>query len=72
MPPRLRKAIGAAALLGYLVAYVAGAIMLGEALLGTGPVWAQLAYFAVAGIAWVLPLKPLFGWMNGGGTGGTQ
>jgi hypothetical protein len=22
-------------------------------------------YYAVAGIAWVAPLKPLFAWMNG-------
>jgi len=28
------------------------------------PAWAELMFFAVAGIVWIVPLKPLFAWMN--------
>jgi len=67
MQTRTRKALGCFVLLGYLGAYCAFAATLGATLVQTFPNWAQLLYFIVAGIAWVLPLKPLFGWMNRGG-----
>lgn len=64
MDPRARKAVGCAALLAYLAAYAALAAALGAALLPILPPWAELAFFAVAGIVWIFPLKPLFAWMN--------
>jgi membrane protein implicated in regulation of membrane protease activity len=63
---RTRKAAGCAALLLYMTLYAAAAAALGTVLVTTWPGWAQLLYFAVAGIVWILPLKPLFGWMNRG------
>lgn len=62
----LRRALGSGALLLYLGLYVALAAGLGAQLAPALPTWAQLCFFAVAGVAWVFPLRPLFRWMNGG------
>lgn len=64
MQSRTRKALGCSALLAYLGLYAAAAGALGALLAPLLPPWGQLAYFAVAGIVWVFPLKPLFVWMN--------
>lgn len=64
MQSRTRKAIGCFALLAYLAIYTLLAASLGVALAPHLPAWAQLAYYALAGIVWIFPLKPLFGWMN--------
>jgi protein-S-isoprenylcysteine O-methyltransferase Ste14 len=65
MPQPLRKAIGAAALLAYVTAYIVAALSVSERILDSAtPWWAELLFFAIAGTAWVLPLKPLFSWMN--------
>ncbi|MEO1014925.1 MAG: DUF2842 domain-containing protein [Pseudomonadota bacterium] len=62
MPPRVKKLIGLAALLPYLGAYMLGAIVLADALPRH---WAaQLVYFMIAGVAWVLPLRPILRWME--------
>jgi len=34
--------------------------------LATAPKWASLIFFIVAGIGWVIPIKPVFHWMNSG------
>jgi len=67
MQMRTRKALGCFALLAYLGAYCVIAASLGATLVQTFPSWAQLIYFVIAGVAWVVPLKPLFSWMNRGG-----
>jgi hypothetical protein len=28
------------------------------------PAWAEFAFYAIAGVIWILPLKPLFDWMK--------
>jgi len=28
------------------------------------PIWAQTLFYLVAGLAWLLPLRPLLVWMN--------
>jgi hypothetical protein len=66
MNARARKAIGCFALLACLALYAALAASLGAALAPALPNWAELAYYAVAGVVWILPLKPLFAWMNRG------
>jgi protein-S-isoprenylcysteine O-methyltransferase Ste14 len=63
MNPSLRKALGSAALLTYLAVYIVVAVTLAERL-SAAPWWAQLAFFALAGVGWALPLRPLFKWMN--------
>lgn len=66
MQARARKAIGCFVLLAYLALYAGAAAALGAVLLPILPGWAELIYFVVAGVVWVFPLKPLFGWMNRG------
>ena len=66
MNTRARKALGCFVLLAYLAAYAVLAASLGVALVPLIPVWAQLIYYAIAGIVWIFPLKPLFAWMNRG------
>ena len=63
MPTRLRKLVGSAGILMFLAAYVgiAGALY---GRIPRGPLF-TLAYFAVAGILWGVPLIPLIRWMNG-------
>ena len=61
-----RKALGSLVLLAYLVAYIVLAVMLGEQLHGL-PFWVPALYYCAAGFAWVIPLKPLFRWMNARG-----
>jgi membrane protein implicated in regulation of membrane protease activity len=61
-----RKALGSFVMLAYLATYAIVAATVGATYALAWPWWAQLAFFAVAGIIWVFPLKPLFGWMNRG------
>lgn len=67
MNTRTRKVIGCFALLVYMTAYAILAAGVGVALAPLLPTWAELVYYAFAGVVWVLPLKPLFAWMNRGG-----
>ena len=64
MNARGRKALGCAVLLAYLALYTICAASLGAALAPSTPAWLMIFYYAFAGIAWVLPLKPLFDWMR--------
>jgi len=64
MQARTRKAIGCAVLLGYLGTYALAAAAVGVLLAPLLPPWGELIYYAVAGVIWVFPMKPLFGWMN--------
>ena len=66
MNARTRKAIGCFALLAYLAVYAVLASSLAVMLAPRLPTWAELLFYAVAGVIWIFPLKPLFGWMNRG------
>lgn len=66
MKARTRKAIGCFTLLAYMAVYAMFAASLGVAFAPHLPAWAQLLYYAVAGIVWIFPLRPLFRWMNRG------
>jgi membrane protein implicated in regulation of membrane protease activity len=66
MDTRTRKAIGCFGLLTYLTLYALLAASLGVWLAPLLPTWAELIYYAIAGIVWVFPLRPLFRWMNRG------
>ncbi len=62
MPVRLRKLIGLFGILGFFVFYVVVASSVGDHVPAH---WAaQLAYYALAGTLWGLPLFPLIKWMN--------
>ncbi len=65
MGRRTRKFIGASAMLAFVSAYALCAMVLSE----TRPVHdasplVQTIYFAVVGLAWILPLMPLIAWME--------
>jgi len=64
---RARKAVGCGALLAYLAIYAVATATLGGLLIDHVPAFVLILYYAVAGIAWVFPLKPVFSWMNGAG-----
>ena len=64
MPGRLRKLIGLFAVLGFLAAYIGVAVAIADRLPEHWLV--KLVYFAVVGVAWGVPLIPLFRWMNRG------
>jgi hypothetical protein len=64
MNTQTRKAIGCFGLLAYMTLYAVLAASLGVALAPLLPTWAELVYYAIAGIVWIAPLKPLFAWMN--------
>ncbi|HLI65954.1 MAG TPA: DUF2842 domain-containing protein [Caulobacteraceae bacterium] len=70
MKARARKAVGGVAILAFLALYIWAAVSLG-ALVPTQ--WAvRLAYYALAGVCWGLPLIPLIRWMNGEGRDGPK
>lgn len=64
MDIRTRKAVGCAGLLAYLTLYTVLAATLGAYLMPILPAWAELLFYAAAGIIWIFPLKPLFAWIN--------
>lgn len=63
---RTRKALGCFVLLAYIAIYTVLAASLGVAFVPLIPTWAQLVFYAVAGVVWIFPLKPLFAWINRG------
>ena len=65
MGRRTRKFIGASAMLVFVCVYALCAMVLSE----TRPVHdasrlVQTVYFAIVGLAWILPLMPLIAWME--------
>lgn len=65
MEPSWRKPAGILGLLLYLALYAALVSSFADAL-GALPGWLMLITYIVLGVAWVLPLRPLFLWMNTG------
>ena len=65
MPPRLRKLLGSAGVVGFLLAYIAAVVVLADRV--PPRPWLQTLFFTVAGVLWGVPLIPLIRWMNGGG-----
>ena len=62
MSPRLRKFIGLIMILAFLFVYVILAAIVGERLPERW--WVHLAYYALAGTLWWVPLMPLIRWMQ--------
>ncbi|MBE7218028.1 MAG: DUF2842 domain-containing protein [Caulobacteraceae bacterium] len=65
LPVRLRKLVGSAAVLLFLLAYVGAVTSLYRFVPDNQA--ARLAYFAAAGLLWGVPVLPLLRWMNGRG-----
>ena len=64
MSPHLRKLVGSVGVLVFLAAYIAVAVTLADRLPDNR--FAELAFFAIVGIAWGVPILPLFTWMERG------
>jgi hypothetical protein len=61
---RIRKLIGSLAIMAFLALYI---WVVASMSLFVPDHWAaELAYYAVTGLAWGLPILPLISWMNRG------
>jgi membrane protein implicated in regulation of membrane protease activity len=59
----MRKILGSTALVVWLIGYVLTAAVVGDRVLDEH--WAvQMLFFPIAGLAWVIPLRPLLRWMH--------
>ena len=59
----MRKPLGALIIVVWIVCYVAVAAVIGDRIASEHWFW-KVLYFPIAGLAWVLPLKPLLRWMH--------
>jgi hypothetical protein len=64
LPVRIRKLIGAVALITLVIVWSLLAMALAQAVaLRESPVL-EFAFYVIAGIGWVLPAMPLVSWMS--------
>ena len=59
----MRKVIAMLSVLVFIGVYVVALVSFSSTITGW-PRWGQLAFYLVAGVAWVLPLKPIMSWMS--------
>ena len=64
MSQRLRKLIGAVALLALVFVWALVAMALAQTVLTSVTGWAAAIYYVFAGLGWVLPAMPLVKWMS--------
>jgi hypothetical protein len=64
MPIRLRKFIGAIALLVLVVVWALVAMALAQAPAIRDNAVLSVAYYVIAGLGWVLPAMPIVAWMS--------
>ena len=60
MGPRTRSAVASIGVLAFLIFYVWAVVSLASFVPDVW--WAQVLYFAVAGLAWGVPILPLISW----------
>ncbi|MFG6281219.1 DUF2842 domain-containing protein [Sphingomonas sp. S6] len=65
MTPTWRKPAGMLIILSLIAIWCVGIVSLSEVVI-TWPWWLQAPFYLVAGIVWILPLKPLLLWMETG------
>jgi hypothetical protein len=59
----LRKFIAALAILAFIGLWILIIGTIGSRMTEL-PDWVQLVFYVVAGVGWILPLKPVLAWMN--------
>jgi len=64
LPIRLRKLIGAVALLALVIVWALLAMALAQTILTSVSGFVAAIYYLVAGLGWVLPVMPLVRWMS--------
>ncbi len=65
MPKRLRKFIGALVMISFVMIYALMAMALAQSRVvqeASGVL--QAVYYAILGLAWILPMMPLIRWME--------
>jgi hypothetical protein len=63
MRPSFRTLVGTIALVLFVIVYALVAMTVASAKLPGTSGWTQLAFFLVAGLAWVIPAGALISWM---------
>lgn len=63
--PSWRKPVGVFAILALIAIWVVLVASL-SGIVGAWPVLVQALFYLIAGIAWILPLKPLLQWIETG------
>jgi len=66
MSLRTRKLVGSIVLFLWMVVFALLAMGIIGMLPSRPPVWVEPVLYAVLGIVWIVPLKPLFIWMGKG------
>ncbi len=64
MTVRTRKLIGAIALIILLTTYALAAMVVAMALQTNSSFFVEMAYYVVAGLAWVIPAGAIISWMQ--------
>jgi hypothetical protein len=64
LPVRIRKLIGAVALLALVIVWSLLAMALAQAIELRSSRVLEFAYYVIAGLGWVLPAMPLISWMS--------
>jgi len=67
MVPSFRKLIGMVFLVVFVVVYAFTAMVIGDMTLQQSSHLLRFAYFAVAGLLWVVPAGAIIWWMEKGG-----
>jgi len=69
--PSWRKPFGAFLIL-FIILIWAGLVLLASPLIERLPTLIQAIVYIIAGMVWIMPLKPLLAWMEAGVTSGDQ
>lgn len=69
MSRRTRKLIGTVAILLFVIAYALMVMALAQPVLKEAGPGTQLLFYALAGLAWIVPIMPLIAWMERRGEG---
>ena len=64
MNPRIKKLIGAITILVWLPIYALVAMAVGIRVIPHASGIVQFTYYAIAGIAWIVPIGLMLPWMN--------
>ena len=65
MRRRVRKFIGAGVMLAFVGVYAVSAMLVAQSdPVHRLPAWGQSIFYAIVGLAWILPIMPLLTWME--------
>jgi chromate transport protein ChrA len=64
MKPRVKKLVGGVVLVAFVVVYALVVMIVGQVRMAQASGLAQLAFFAVFGLIWVIPAALLIRWME--------